>query len=136
MHVSVKEPDKSDMSILKIENERQIAEFGIDQIAHELWGGSVSRQFPIYLVLLRGRAVGFFQAIQQTCVYPGIHPEMMTPREFVKVVKSLVTEMKRHVGNPLFMLCKKATEIGPKGMRMVRLKKAPEEAYVYTEEES
>ena len=127
--------DKSDMSLIPIENERQIAEFGIDRIARELWGGPVSRQFPIYLVLHKGHVCGFFQAIKQTVVYPALHPEMMTPREFVKVVKSLTTEMKRHVGNPLFMLCKKATEIGPKGMRMVRLTKAPEEAYIYTEED-
>jgi len=123
------------MSLIPIQNERQIHEFGIDEIARQLWGGPVSRQFPIYLVLHKGHVCGFFQAIQQTVVYPAIHPEMVTPREFVKVVKSLATEMKRHVGNPLFMLCKKATEIGPKGMRMVRLTKAPEEAYIYTEKE-
>jgi hypothetical protein len=132
MHVS---PDKSDMGLLKIENERQIAEFGIDQMAHELWGGPVSRQYPIFLVLHKGKPVGFFQAIQQTVVYPAIHPDRVSPRVFMKVARSLATEIKRHAGNPLFLLCKKATEIGPKGMLMVRLKKAPEEAYVYTEEE-
>jgi hypothetical protein len=135
MQELAKTPNKSQMSLLRIDNERGIARFGIDKIAQELWGEPVSRQFPIYLVLHKGHVCGFFQAIQQTCIYPAIHPEMMTPREFVKVVKSLVTEMKRHVGNPVFMLCKKATEIGPKGMHMVRLKKASEEAYVYTEED-
>jgi hypothetical protein len=128
-------PDKSEMSLIRINNEREILRFGIDKIAQELWGGPVDRQYPIYLVLHKGHICGFFQAIQQTCIYPALHPEMMSPREFVKVVKSLVTEMKRHTGNPLFLLCHKATEIGPKGMRMVRLKKAPEEAYVYSEEE-
>jgi len=127
-------PDKSDMSLIPVENERQIARFGIDKIAHELWGGPVSRQFPIYLVLHKGHVCGFFQALQQTVCYPGIHPEMMTPREFVKVIKSLVTEMKRHTGNPIFMLCERAEEIGEKGMHMVRLKKANETAYVYSEE--
>jgi len=128
--------DKTAISLIRINNEREIDQFGIDQIAHQLWGGPVERQFPIYLVIHKGHVCGFFQAIQQTCIYPALHPEMMTPREFVKVVKSLAIEMKRHVGNPIFMLCKKATEIGPKGMRMVRLKKAPEEAYIYTEEEA
>ena len=127
--------DKSDMSLIPIQNERQIHEFGIDEIARQLWGGPVSRQFPIYLVLHKGHVCGFFQAIQQTVVYPAIHPEMVTPREFVKVVKSLATEMKRHVGNPLFLLCDKATEIGEKGMLMVRLRKAKETAYVYSEED-
>jgi hypothetical protein len=124
------------MSLIRIDTERDILKFGIDQIAQELWGGPVERQFPIYLVTHKGHVCGFFQALEQTCIYPALHPEMMSPREFVKVVKSLVTEMKRHVGNPLFMLCKKATEIGPKGMRMVRLTKAPEEAYIYTEEDT
>ena len=122
------------MSLIRIENERQIHEFGIDRIARELWGGPVSRQYPIYLVVHKGQPCGFFQALQQTVIYPAIHPEMVSPREFVKVVKSLVTEMQRHTGNPLFLLCAKATEIGEKGMRMVRLKKAPEEAYIYCEE--
>jgi hypothetical protein len=133
MHVS--EPDKSHMSLLRIDNERQIRELGIDQMAKELWGGPVTREFPIYAVFHKQRMVGFFQALQQTCVYPAIHPEMMKPREFVKVVKSLTTEMKRHVGNPLFLLCDKAAQIGEKGMRMVRLKKAKETAYVFCEED-
>jgi hypothetical protein len=123
------------MGLIRVDNERQLLEFGIDRISQEIWGGPVERHFPIYLVFHKGHLCGFFQAIQQTIIYPAIHPEMMHAREFVKVVKSLVTEMKRHVGNPIFMLCQKATEIGPKGMRMVRLKKAPEEAYIYTEED-
>ena len=131
----VKEPDKSHMALIKIENERQIAEFGIDQIAHELWGGPVSRQFPIYLVLLRGRAVGFFQAIQQTCVYPAIHPEGLSSRDFIKVTRSLVTEMKRHVGNPVFLLCRKAEELGERRMKLLRLEKMKESAYQYYEED-
>jgi hypothetical protein len=135
MPATLDTPDKSHMSLIRINNEKQIAEFGIDQIAQDLWGGPVSRQYPIYLVLHHGRVCGFFQAVQQTVIYPALHPEMMTPREFIKVSKSLATELKRHVGNPLFLLCQKATEIGPKGMRMIRLKKAPEEAYIYTEED-
>jgi len=122
------------MALIRVDDERGILEYGVDQISQEVWGGPVSRMFPIYLVFHHGKVCGFFQAIQQTCIYPAIHPEMMSAREFVKVVKSLVTEMKRHVGNPLFLLCPKATEIGAKGMRMVRLKKAPEEAYIYSEE--
>jgi hypothetical protein len=136
MQDSADTPDKSHISLIRIDNEKQIRQWEIDKIAHELWGGPVSRHYPIYLVMLRGKLVGFFQAIQQTCVYPGIDPEMMSAREFVKVVKSLTTEMKRHVGNPLFLLCKKAEELGERKMKMVRLKKAQETAYIYTEEEN
>jgi len=135
MQRSLKEPDESDISLLPIENERRIHEFGIDLMSQQLLGSPVSRQFPIYLVLHKGRPVGFFQALQQTVIYPAINPEMISPRQFVKVVKFLATEVKRQVGDPLFLLCPKATEIGPKGMRMMRLKKAPEEAYIYSEEE-
>jgi hypothetical protein len=123
------------MSLIRIDNEKQIRQWDIDKIAHDLWGAPVSRHFPIYLVIHRGRPCGFFQALQQTVIYPAIHPEMMSAREFIKIVKSLVTEMKRHVGDPLFLLCKKAEELGERKMKMVRLKKAQETAYVYTEEE-
>jgi hypothetical protein len=135
MQELAKTPNKSHISLLRIDNERGIARFGIDQIARELWGGPVSRQFPIYLVLHKGHVCGFFQAIKRTCIYPAIHPEMMKPREFVKVVTSLVTEMKRHVGDPLFLLCPKAEQIGERGMRLVRLQKAKETAYEYSEED-
>ena len=134
MHDLHKTPDKSAMSLLRIDNERQIEQFGIDQIARELWGGPVSRQYPVYVVFYKGCVVGFFQALQLTCIFPALHPEKMKPREFIKVTKSLVTEMKRHVGFPVFLLCKKATEIGPRGMRLMRLKKAAEEYYVYDED--
>lgn len=127
-------PDKTGIGLIRINNERELERYQIDQISQDLAGCPAQRHFPIYLVLHKGRVCGFFQVLQQSVIYPALHPEMMSPREFVKVVKSLATEMKRHVGNPLFMLCKKATEIGPKGMRMVRLKKASEEAYIYTEE--
>jgi len=126
---------KSPISLLPIENERDMKNFHVDDLARQIWGGPVNRQYPIYLVFHEGRCVGFFQALQQTVIYPAIHPEQMSPREFVEVVKSLTTEMKRHVGNPLFLLCDKAAQIGEKGMRMVRLKKAKETAYVYSEEE-
>jgi hypothetical protein len=127
-------PDKTKMSLLRIDDERGIARYHVDKLSIDIWGQPVSREFPIYLVFHDGHVCGFFQAIQQVCIYPALHPERMSPREFVKVVKSLTTEMKRHAGNPIFMLCDKATEIGEKGMRMVRLKKAKETAYVYTEE--
>jgi len=127
-------PDKSKISLLRIDDERGLVKYQVDQLSTEIWGQPVSRQFPIYLVFHDGHVCGFFQALQQTIIYPAIHPEQMKAREFVKVVKSLVSEMKRHAGNPIFMLCDKATEIGEKGMQLVRLKKAKETAYVYSEE--
>jgi hypothetical protein len=42
--------------------------------------------------------------------------------------------MKRHVGDPLFLLCPKAAALGEKHMKLMRLKRAEETAYVYIEE--
>jgi hypothetical protein len=131
--MNTEEPSKSGISLIRISNEKEILCHGIDQIAQQLWGGPVTRQFPLYLVLYEGRICGFFQAIEQTCIFPAIHPEFISPRTFLKVAKSLATELKRHIGNPLFLLCPKAEEIGEKGMRMIRLKKAKETCYVYDE---
>lgn len=128
------DPDKSRMSLLRCENERDLERYNADQLSRDLWNRDMPRRFPIYLVFYDGRIVGFFQAIQQTVVYPALHPDRMSPRVFLKVVKSLVTEMKRHVGDPIFMLCDKAEALGPKNLRRVRLKRAPENAHVYDEE--
>jgi hypothetical protein len=122
------------MGLIRIENERQILEFGVDDISRQIWGGDVSRQFPIYLVFHKGHLCGFFQLLQQACVYPALHPEFMSPREFIKVTRSLVTEGKRAFGDILFLLCPKATQIGEKGMRLIRLKKATETAFIYDED--
>jgi hypothetical protein len=127
-------PDKSDMSLVRCSNEGDLFKFNADGLSRRLWNRDMPRQFPIYLVFHKGRICGFFQALEQTVVYPAMHPEEMSPREFLKVVKSLVTEMKRHVGNPLFMLCEKAEALGEKNLRRIRLKRAPENAYIYDEE--
>jgi hypothetical protein len=69
--------------------------------------------------------------IEQVVVYPGFNPKLMDARDFVRVVADLVTECKRLYGNPLFMLCDIAEQLGEKHMASLRLKKAPETCYVY-----
>jgi hypothetical protein len=127
-------PDKSDMMLVRCNNERDLLRYNADQLSRELWDHDMPRQYPIYLVFYKGRICGFFLAIEQTVIYPAMHPEVMNPREFLKVVRSLVTEMKRHVGNPLFMLCDKSEAFGEKNLRRIRLKRAPENAFIYDEE--
>lgn len=127
-------PDKSDISLISIKNEKDIATFGVDALSRQLWDKPVPRQYPIYLVFHHGKPVGFFLASQKTVIYPALHPEFMTTKEFIKINRSLVTEMKRMTGDPIFMLCEKAEKLGNKTLSAIRLKLAPEHAFIYSEE--
>jgi hypothetical protein len=127
-------PDKTGISLIRINNEREMRKWNVDELSHELWGNDCPRQYPVYLIFYHGHAVGYFLAIQQMVVYPALHPERLHPREFLKITRSLITEFKRMTGNPLFMLCKKDAEFGAKNMRRVRLKRAEENAYIFDEE--
>lgn len=127
-------PDKTGISLVRINNEREMLKWQVDVLSHQLWGDDCPRHFPVYVVFYQGQPVGYFLTIQQMVVYPALHPELISPREFLKITRSLVTEFKRMTGNPLFMLCKKDVEFGAKNMRRIRLKKADENAYIYDEE--
>lgn len=122
------------MSVIRIENEKQMRLWDVDSLSEQIWHNEAPRQFPIYLVFYQGRPCGFFVAAQQTVIYPAIHPELMSAKGFVKVVRSLVTEMKRMTGDPLFLLCGKAEELGERHMKLLRLKRAKENAYIYYNE--
>jgi hypothetical protein len=127
-------PNKSGISIIRVSNEKELQLHNLDAFAKDLFGHPATRFYPIYLIFYHGRLRGYFQAVQQLVVYPALHPDKMTPREFMKVSRSLITEFKRMSGNPLFLLCEKAVKLGEKNMHRIRLKKAAEEAYVYDEE--
>jgi hypothetical protein len=127
-------PDKTGMSLVPIENEKQMRIWNVDSLAHSLWGKDVPRQYPVYVVFYYGRPVGFFVTVQKTCVYPALHPETMSTRAFIKIVRSLVTECKRMTGDPVFFLCDKAEKMSEKHMKMLRLKRAKEQAFEYCEE--
>jgi hypothetical protein len=135
MHDSVKTPDKSAISVICCENEKDLRHYPIDQLAQDIIGEDVPRTFPIYLFFYDGTLRGWANVRLQHIVYPCIHPDKIPPREFVKLTRSLVTEFKRHTGDPIFMLCDYARKLGPKHMRSLRLKPAEEMAYIYTEEE-
>jgi hypothetical protein len=127
-------PDKAGISLVRCNNERDLVRWDLDTIGQELTGKAIPRLFPIYLVFYQGQLCGYFQTVQQLVIYPAIHPDRLSPRTFVKVVRSLASEMKRFAGNPLFLLCEKAQQLGPRRMKMIRLKKADETAYIYDEE--
>ena len=127
-------PDKKGISLVRCDCERDIIRWDLDALAASMGNKTVERLYPIYVVFHHGQIRGYFHAIPQLVIYPAIHPDKISPREFIKIVKSLSTEMKRMVGNPIFMLCGYADKLGPKNMRRIRLKKAPETAYIYDEE--
>jgi hypothetical protein len=129
-----KTSDKEGISLICIKNEKEMRRWNVDSLSRDLWNGDCPRQYPVYVVFYHGQPVGYFLTVQQFVVYPALHPERISPREFLHIVRSLVTEFKRMVGNPLFMLCKKDAEFGEKNMRRIRLKRADENAYIFDEE--
>jgi len=127
-------PDKTGIALVRCNNEKDLQRWDIDKLARELTGKDLERVFPVFLILHHGQLRGFFQTVQQLVIYPALHPDKMSPREFLKISRSLITEVKRMSGNPIFMLCGVAEQLGAKNMRRVRLKKAEETAYIYDEE--
>jgi hypothetical protein len=127
------EAENKDISIVRIENEKEIQRYNLDQLAVEMTGKPTQRLFPIYLVFHHGRCRGYFQAPVQTIIYPTIHPELLHLKEYQELVSSLVTEMKRMTGNPIFLLCDRAEKLGDKLLKTFRLKRTTETAYEYDE---
>jgi len=127
-------PDKTGITLVPCNNEKDLQRWDIDKLARELTGKDLQRVFPVFLILHEGELRGYFQTVQQLVIYPALHPDKMSPREFLKISRSLVTEVKRMSGNPIYMLCGIAEKLGAKNMRRVRLKKAEETAYIYDEE--
>lgn len=123
--------DKVGISLIRISNEKEMRAWDVDALALDLWGNEVPRQYPVYVVYHQGRPCGFFLSIHQLVVYPAMHPERMSPRAFLKVVRSLVTEFKRMAGNPIFMLCDKSEQFGEKNLKRIHLKRASTNAFVY-----
>lgn len=127
-------PEKTDISLVVIRNEKEMRRWNVDSLSRQLWGGDCPRQYPVHVIFYQGEPVGYFVTVERLVVYPAFHPERMSPREFLKVARSLITEFKRMTGNPLFMLCKKDAEFGPKNLTRVRLKRAEENAYEFDKE--
>ena len=128
------EPDKSGIALVRCDNEKDLLRWEVDKLAHEMIDKDLPRLFPTFLIFYQGKLRGYFQTVQQLVVYPGIHPDKLSPREFLKISRSLISEVKRISGNPIFMLCPVAERLGAKNMRRVRLQKAAETAFIYDEE--
>lgn len=125
------ETGKTGISLVHIKNEKELLKYNIDQLAQTLFKDDAERRFPIYLVFNKGKVRGYFHAVEQTVIYAAIHPELMSPHEFVEVSRSLITEVKRSTGNPIFMLCDKGPRASQRLLKLVRLQKAKETAFIY-----
>lgn len=127
-------PDKTDISLVRCENERAIERYNLDRLAHKVIGQPVMRAFPVYVVFYHGRLIGYFHALQKTVIHPAFDLDAVSSGEILKIVKSLVTEMKRHAGDPLFVLCKGVQEFREEKLHLVRLKKSEDSLWLYDEE--
>lgn len=127
---------ESGISIVRISSERELVEHKLDEAAQAITGKDAERLFPIYMVFYKEIFRGYFHAIPQTVIYPAIHKEFMKAHEYIHVVKSLTTEMTRMVGNPLFMLCPRAGDLGEETLAKMCLRQTPEIAYMYKPEET
>jgi hypothetical protein len=135
MHASLKEAKESGISLVQVNNEKEMLQFNVDGLAQQLFKENAQRVFPTFLIFDHGKLCGYFQATQRAVIVPALHPDTLTPHRFVTISRTLVTEVKRLCGNPLFLLCDKAGELGEERLKMIRLKKAKETAYVYSEED-
>ena len=126
-------PDKSGIGIVTVRNEKELQRYNVEAIAKDL-GGPLERLYPIYLIFYKGTLRGYVQTVQQTCVYTTLHPELMNIREYLHITRSIITEIKRYAGNPIFMLCDRALNTGKRVLKHVRLKRAPETAFIYDED--
>jgi hypothetical protein len=56
-------PDKSGISLILVQNEKELERYNVDLIARSLWGGDVPRMYPIYLVFYDGTLRVYFEAV-------------------------------------------------------------------------
>jgi hypothetical protein len=131
VHAAVDHKTHEQISLIRVNNEKELRRYNVDNLAREIHEHDAPRTFPLFLVYYRGRIRAYIQMIEQVVIYPAFDPKLMEPRDFMRVVADLATECKRQYGNPLFMLCEIAEQLGEKHMASLRLKKADETAFFY-----
>jgi hypothetical protein len=131
MHASLEQKTHDQMSLIRVNNEKELHRYNVDELAKDIHACGVDRMFPLFLVYYRGQIRGYFQIVEQVVVYPAFSPDLMDARDFVRIVGDLAIQCRRLYGNPIFMLCDIAEQLGPRHMAALRLKKAPETAYTY-----
>jgi hypothetical protein len=123
------------ISLIRVNNEKELRRYNVDELACSVHGYEAERRFPLFLVYYRGRIRAYFQISERVVISPGFNPDLLDPKDFVRIVRDLAIEAKRQYGDPIFLLCGLAEQLGTEHMKTLRLKKTPEMAYTYTEEE-
>ena len=136
MPASLDHKTHDQISLIRINNEKELCRYNVDALAQTIHACDAPRRFPLFLVYYRGQVRAYFQICERVVVTPGLHPDLLSPSDFVRIVRDLAIETKRQYGDPIFMLCGLAQELGEQHMKTLRLKKAPETAYIYTEEDA
>jgi hypothetical protein len=96
----------------RIDNEYTAEMWGLPGLARAA-GTEFSPVFPIFVVLLGGKPVGYYYATPHVVVRPTVPPDLMTRREFYEVAKTVIAVSRRSFGNPLWFVDPKSDLASP-----------------------
>jgi hypothetical protein len=113
---------------LRIDDEQGIEMWNLKAFAKEC-GHLLNPIFPIFIVLVDGTLSAFYYAQPHVCIYPTVHPNLLTPRGFYEVAKVIVDASKMTFGNPVWLVDSE-TGLSPEMLRKVHLEAAPLAAYI------
>jgi hypothetical protein len=112
---------------LRIDDEGGIEMWNLDAFAAE-FGHRIERVFPIFLVFIDGILTAYYYAQPQVCIYPAIHPNLITRRSYYEVGSVVVAAAKQVFGNPLWIIADDSP-VKPDMLAKVGLKKIAVHAY-------
>lgn len=64
------------------------------------FGHEVPSMFPIDLAYVNGDLKGWYQITERAVIYPALHPEKTSPRDFYRLFKQLFAFYLQRYGNP------------------------------------
>jgi hypothetical protein len=112
----------------KVCNELDIIHWNLDEFAASFPKPEiVARIFPIWVLLVDGKLVGWFHSHAQTLIYFTLHPETFSPRTFYGVARSMNGSFKAVWGDPL--LVTNPGEFSDRLLSKVYLEKFPHDLY-------
>jgi hypothetical protein len=87
----------------RIDNWAAVKHWYLDKFA-KACGHEIQKDFPIFLVLVDGEAAAFYYASPHVCIWPTVHPDVMSPRAFLETARLVVATTKRTFCNPLWFI--------------------------------
>lgn len=64
------------------------------------FGHEAPSMFPIDLAYVNGDLKGFYQITERAVIYPALHPEKTSPRDFYRLFHHLFASYRQRYGNP------------------------------------